>query len=279
MREPYVSGLFYENDKNMLIKQIENSFLSDFGPKKLPDKNNAENNIYGIILPHAGYTFSGPCASHGFLKISSKINNVLIIAPSHNSYNSAFSDEDFKTPLGIIKNNKENTNLVSKETKIPIDNNIHIREHSLEVQLPFLQYINPNIKIIPLLLTSDINPLKIGEKLQKIQHLWDFIIISSDFTHYGPRFGYNPYGYNKEKPKEIDKKAIDLIKKGDIKRLIEYIDKTSATICGINPIICFLSYISNKKYSFKELCYYNSGDISGDYSNVVGYASLIFKKD
>jgi MEMO1 family protein len=292
MRTPVVNGYFYPAEKKELLYAIRNSFLHKLGCGKLPKKEGSVKNrlIKAIISPHAGYTFSGPCMSHVFYEIanSKTPDTYLMIGLSHEGFNTCLSNQDFETPLGIFKNNIELTNTISKSCSIPINNPHHANEHSIEVLLPFLQFVKQgkDIKIVPLIIgIEDFASIrKTGLMLKKVLEHYDkdiTIIVSSDFTHYGPNYGYIPEG----SIEEMDTKAIELIKKANAEALYNYHEKTGITICGIYPIAILLETISFKKADL--LCYYKSTEIvhGNNKNNIirtpntdsVSYAAIIFR--
>lgn len=282
IRNEAVAGMFYEKNNELLIKQIKSCFSFE----KLKVEHDRNGKIFGIISPHAGYFYSGRCASHGFNEIAkSDVSDIyFFIGPNHYSNNSAFSCVDWKTPLGVLSCDKTFVKEISTLTNISIDEEVHSQEHSIEVELPFLQFVNNNsinnFKIVCLSVSHDINinlvSEKIREYLKKSKKTVTFII-SSDFTHYGTRFGYAPFSINiKQNLKKLDNSAIDLILKKDVNGFNNYIETTGATICGYLPILLFLN-ILDKKAEGKLLCYYDSSKISKDDNNSVSYASIVFK--
>ena len=155
-RKPCVSGQFYEADMNQLNEQIKESFLSKRGPGTLP-ANKREKDILGVICPHAGYAFSGACAAWSYSSIAEAgfPDVFIIIGPSHyGTENPAATLQDFETPFGVVKTDAEFVNALAKKGNIIIDEDAHASEHSIEVQLPFLQFANKDrmkdIKIAPI---------------------------------------------------------------------------------------------------------------------------------
>ena len=285
MREPIVEGQFYESDPDLLTKQIESCFKSGFGPGNLPSKER-KNRIIGLICPHAGYMFSGPCQAFSYKEIAeSKIPDLyILLGLSHNGFGSCISTEDWKTPFGIIKTDKKFGELLSKTSKLPIDEIPHQNEHSIEVQLPFLQYINKNevFKILPIIISPDINIKDFAKQLEGTvlkTKKTVVIIASSDFTHYGYNYGFTPFSSNiKENMYKLDNQAIEQIKKLDSDGFLGYLEKTEATICGKYPIAALIEIVKllGAKQT-KLLKYYTSADVIGDYSNSVGYASVLIE--
>ena len=279
MRYAAVAGTFYPSDSAKLKELISNCFKKGAGLPKARDNN---KEIKAVISPHAGFVYSGVCASFAYKTIAeSKFPDVFIIlGTNHQSFDTCLCDEDFETPLGIVKNDKEFSKALN-ESGVLLDNDIHADEHSIEVQLPFLQTVfNSDIKIVPILVSQDFEGLaerivSVAKKLRR-----SFIVIaSSDFTHYGANYDFVPFEDDvKKNLYKLDKDAIDFILKLDDKGFIEYVKKTGATICGFLPItvlirICRLI----KAKDAKLMNYYTSGDVVGDYSNAVGYAAIVIK--
>ncbi len=280
-RKSVVAGSFYESDPEKLKQQIKECFLSKFGPGKLPEEQ-TKGRIKAVIVPHAGYYFSGGCAAHAYKKIteSKSPDTFILIGPNHRSYGSGLSFVDWETPLGIVKTNKELVTELTEKTSLNVDKNCHEKEHSLEVQLPFLQFLGMKKEIVAISLGQDINLIQLGNELfEALKNKNVVYIISSDFTHYGFNYGYVPFTDNvKENLNKLDKKAIDLILNFDIEGFKEYLDKTKITICGAVPILVLLTIMNNYKEKTSELLkYYTSTDVLGDYRNSVSYASILMR--
>lgn len=282
-RKPIVAGMFYEAEKESLKEQIKECFLSEFGPGKLPE-GKKEKTVLGVIAPHAGYVYSGACAAYSYKEIAeSKLPEIFIILGlSHSGYGSCISLEDWETPLGIVKNDKEFGKALMKNTGLKQDEAAHNQEHSIEVQLPFLQFINEGseIMITPIIASPDMPYDELAKNIIKTikeENKKACLIASSDFTHYGVNYGYFPF---QDKVKDnlyaLDDKAIKHIKNLDAYRFLEHTEQTGATICGKFPVavmvdVCKLLGGKNAKL----LKYYTSGDVIKDYSSAVGYASIV----
>ncbi len=287
IRQPAYAGKFYSADAEELQEQIKASFLSDLGPGNLDFK--AQDRSYaGFIVPHAGLVYSGPCAAHAYRLIagSTGIDTFMILGPNHTGMGAgktALSKQDWKTPFGLVKNNTALADKILKETDIVESGLNHSHEHSIEVQLPFLQFINDkHFQFIPISVSPSVDFIKLGNQLKKLLSSHKkrvCIIASSDFTHYGHSFGYIPFQDDiPANLKKLDMGAIGLIQKKDTDALSDYIDKTGATICGIHPILLLLKIIGPGSGTPKLLRYYTSGEITGDYSTSVSYASISFER-
>lgn len=285
MRKPLVSGQFYEAGFEDLDKQIRWCYKHKFGPGKLPSQRTGKR-ITGIVSPHAGYSFSGPGAAWAFKEIaeSSFPDLFVLLGLSHSGFPTCISLEDWETPFGIVKNDGEfGKSLAGKG--ISINENAHSREHSIEVQLPFLQFVNRNrlddIRICPIIASEDMGCGEIAERIAdalKDAKKRAIIIASSDFTHYGFSYGYVPFTANiRENMYKLDKGAIEQIIKLSSSQFLNYTDKTGATICGRYPIaVCIEACKLLGAKKARLLQYYTSGDVIGDYGSAVGYGSLAF---
>jgi len=277
IRKPTVSGSFYNSDSISLKKQIENCFLHKIGPGKIPVTSTKKaGNIIGLISPHAGYIYSGPVAANGFYEIAlnGRPDTIIILGPNHRGFGANVSimiKGKWETPLGKLEIDTDIAkNILEKSKIMEEDKRAHQYEHSIEVQLPFLQYIyDNNIKIIPISMTrQDIETdIDIAKSISSAVINRNILIIaSSDFTHYETQ----------EYAENIDKQAINAIINFDPKKLYSMIYKENLTMCGPGPITVMI--ISCKALGAKKaklLKYATSGDITGIYNQVVGYASLI----
>ena len=277
-RKPIVAGQFYDLGEEGLKEQIKGCFLSKLGPGKLP--GNRAKNAVGAVSPHAGYQFSGPAAAHAYKEIGeTKIPDVyVILGPSHSGYGTCISMQDWETPLGKVPIDRELGKIISK--RIPANEEAHLSEHSIEVQLPFLQFVNNghDFRVMPVMVSHDISYSETAEIIReslKEAGKKAIMIASSDFTHYGHAYGYVPFTINvKGKIKELDTGAIDAVRKMNAEKFIGYVKKKKATICGALPIAALLKAMDAKRA--KLLKYYTSGDVTGDYDSAVGYAAIAF---
>lgn len=283
-RKPIVAGMFYPDDPEELNSQIESSFHSRFGPGSLPSKGK-DKDILGIISPHAGYQFSGPAAAWAYREIaeSRPADIYIILGLSHSGLPSCTSLEDWETPLGIVKVDKDFQKDFMADSGLRQDEKEHSQEHSIEVQLPFLQFANKShidqLRIAPVIVSEDKSYNKIASSIAKTireSKKKAAIIASSDFTHYGINYGFFPFKENvKENMHALDKKAIQHIKKLDSEGFLDYVQETGSTICGKMPIAAAISackLLGAKKAALLQ--YYSSGDITGDYSSAVGYGAI-----
>lgn len=290
-RKPCVAGQFYASDFNKLDKQIIDCFKSKFGPGTLPVRKR-KGKVFGAIAPHAGYMFSGHAQAWVYKEIAEAEfpDLFVIIGPNHTGFGANFSTylfSDWETPLGTVKVDKKfGKELIKKFPSLVNETGAHLSEHSIEVQLPFLQFANrdklKDIKFLPIIVGySEYNEcLKLADAITDTDKNI-CVIASSDFTHYGPNYGYLPFVHaKKENIYNLDSEAINFVKKLDSKGFFEYKNKRKATICGAGPIIVAIEAVKSLgAKSGKLLSYYTSADITNkDYTNAVGYAAIVFKK-
>ena len=280
VREPAVAGRFYPDSKTELTKKI-NSYLDKALIESLPGKPVA------IISPHAGYQYSGAVAAYGFKAIKDyKYKRVIILAPSHYSrYRGAsILDVDaYKTPLGLVNlNSGICNNLVNNPPFIGTFKNAHKREHSLEVQLPFLQTVlGDDFELIPVLI-SRLNSEEVDFIADKLRPLIDedtLIVVSSDFTHYGHGYDYVPFKKDVEANiRKLDHGAIERILALDLDGFFRYKGATGITACGFMPISVMMKILPSNVQG-KVLNYDTSGNILDDFNTSVSYASIVFTRD
>lgn len=284
-RKPTVSGQFYPADRTVLDKQIKSCFLDRRGPGMVSQKHT--KNIISVISPHAGYMYSGMAAAWAYKEVAeSPVPDLYImLGLGHSGQYTCVSGEDWMTPKGIVKTDSDFVAEIAR-SGIPVDDNAHASEHSIEVQLPFLQFVKEThtkeLTIAAIICSPDMEYRRIAhiihETLTK-QGKKAIIVTSSDFTHYGYNYGYMPF---RDKVKEnmyaLDKEAISFIEKLDSSGFLEHVQKTGTTICGQYPIAVSieLSRLLGAKKG-KLLQYYTSGDIVNNYDSAVGYAAIVIR--
>jgi hypothetical protein len=280
IRRPTVASQFYEGDAEALRTQISSCFLHKLGPQKLPQINlNAHpRNIVGLICPHAGYVYSGPVAASSFyeLAIDGKPDTVVLLGPNHTGYGSGLAlmrEGIWRTPLGDVEVDSEISDAILHESNmVDVDEVAHRYEHSIEVQLPFLQFLYGNsFKIVPIcyLMQDYESAIEVGRALTEALNATNTVVIaSSDMTHY-------------ESAKTAgakDHAALKAVTDLNAKRFYEIVETQNITTCGYAPIASLITYSVGVCAKAKLLNYHNSGDITGDHSSVVGYAAVSFKK-
>ncbi len=280
LRRPSQAGMFYAGTAQALRAQIEECFTHRLGPGKLPKVAERKlQNIVGLVCPHAGYMYSGPVAAHAYYNLAAdgKPDIVVLFGPNHTGHGSALAlmrDGVWRTPLGDVEIDTVAANLILKESSIiDVDDSAHAYEHSIEVQLPFLQYLYGSaFKFVPIcFLMQDLQSSReVGTAVAKaLADKNALVIASTDMTHYEPQ----------KTAEQKDKAAIEAALKLDAERLYSTVEARHISMCGYGPTIAAIT--AAKALNAKEaelLCYKTSGDVTGDYFSVVGYASIAFIK-
>jgi len=265
VREPYVSGEFYPSTENRL-----NSLIESFKVKET-----SKISARGLILPHAGYVYSGKVAAETVSRVLKK-DSIFILGPKHTDYGESFSiwpKGKWKIPYKDIPIDEELASLILKNSKyIKEDYLAHRFEHSIEVELPILYYFFKDFKFVPL--ACDISSLNIyksvAEEIVDIvrKNKLDLLFIAStDMSHYE----------EDSIARKKDRLAIESIINLDEEDLLKKVKDNNISMCGVAPVailICILKALQVKKA--QVVLYQTSGDVTGDKFEVVGYSGIIF---
>jgi len=270
IRKSTASGSFYPADPDALRKQID-GFMDNAEPLGL-------SNIKAIISPHAGYIYSGQIAAYSFKQVAGiKYDSILIIAPSHTEYfdyASVYHGDAYETPLGPVKIDKKRADVLAGSSPLIQQSAYgHHDEHSLEVQLPFLQAVfGKDMSIVPVVIgnQSRENIEELGSIAGELFSDDNILVIAStDLSH------YHPY----DTASGLDEKVSGLIGLFDTGGLMEEFLADKAEMCGGGPVVAAMMISAAMGAdSSKIIKYANSGDVSGDRSAVVGYLSAAFYK-
>ena len=266
IRQPAVAGSFYPADFNELVSQVD-SFLN---------VRSEPHDVKGLIVPHAGYIYSGAVAGEAFA--AAKIPKIVIlIGPNHHGTgaNIAVSGADsWATPLGEVPiATRLREQLVDTLSPLSIDDQAHRYEHSLEVMLPFLLRRQPDLQIVPIALGQlSLNDcLLLGTSLAQVVVDWDedvLLLASTDMNHFS----------SAEISKTLDFKAIDAMTAYDPQRLYRVVRENQISMCGVLPTVVVMQAAHDLGARECQLvCYSHSGQVNGDNSSVVGYAGLTLK--
>lgn len=274
-RKPAVSGMFYAGTARELKEQIEWCYKHELGPGAVPRVNSRGlREIVAIVVPHAGYYYSGPVAAHAYNELADDgvPDTAVILGPNHTGYGhpvSVWVGAVWNTPFGEVEINEALARRLLGGV-IEADETAHMHEHSIEVQLPWLQHLYESVRIVPVaMLAQDIETARaVGKAISRSDDNL-IIVASSDFTH------YEPHNIAMEK----DGSVIEAIVNLDEEELYERCERLNCTMCGYGPVASVI--VAAKEMEAKSaslLKYATSGDTSGDFSQVVGYGSIVIRR-
>lgn len=278
-RKPVVAGYFYPSRRQELIDSIEWSFKHRLGPGGIPRVYPSRiKGVIGYVVPHAGYMYSGPIAAHAYYDMASygKPETVLIIGTNHTGLGSPISIYPggvWETPLGVLQVDEELGKVIAEKSDLAdLDVYAHLEEHSVEVQLPFIQYLfGDTVKILPLVM--GIHTPEAARELSRsiVAGITELkrdvlIIASSDFNH------YEPHDVTIKKDMEAIERIINL----DTEGFYQVVLRNNISICGPGGVMTLIEVAKNLGGKSQLLKHATSGDVSGDKSAVVGYASIKF---
>lgn len=265
---------WYPGDAETLNKHIEGFF------KKADVKS--KDNVIALILPHAGYRYSGRTAVDALKTAGKKYKRIVVIGPSHRVHMEEVLSvprvTHYETPLGEIPLDVEFINELLKYSMFQNIPRTHKYEHSVQIELPLLQHIQQDFRLVPIVAgqCSLETISRAGTILRSLVDEETLVIASSDFVHYGRNYNYVPFTENvPEQIKKLDMGAYEHIAGLDSKGFLEYKQKTGATICGYIPVAILLSMLDDGVKA--ELTKYTtSGELTGDFSSSVSYLSVTF---
>lgn len=273
MRKSVFNGSFYPAGKSETEEFIKNAIKKADIPKEV-------NDAISYVVPHAGYMYSGKTAAFTYKamkssKMTDNTETIIVVGPNHTGIGTpiSISIEDWETPFGKASNDKELSKAIAANSEyLQIDEAAHKGEHSIEVQLPFLQYLFPEKRFVFVCMGDQ--SLAASEllsdaiiKAAEILNRKVLVVASSDFNHYE----------SAEVAKRKDSKLLEAVKTLDHKNFNRLVDEVHDTACGFGPITVAMLFAKDagmKKGTI--LKYTNSGEETGDYSSVVAYCSIAF---
>lgn len=292
-RRTKYAGSWYEGNSSKLKLEIE-KYISEAGTSPEAESNRKLHtssapvtaDVLAIVSPHAGFMFSGPTAAYAYKTAQQrKISRIFLLGPSHHI---AFRGAGlpaaivFVTPLGDLEVDKELVSELKTYPLFSVQADVHAVEHSLELQLPFIKHCFGDAKIVPIVIGQLADPTEarlIGQVLKNFLQPDDLIVVSSDFTHYGPRYGYIPFGYSEDtfdRVSKMDGEAFTHLAKLDLDGFADFLARTNDTICGMYPCQVLLSMLPSGAHG-SLLKYATSRDSSmEDKENSVSYLSIVF---
>lgn len=270
-RKPAVAGLFYPDNSQFLREEIA-------GLLDQKESANLQGSIIALVLPHAGYQYSGATAASGFRLLTNKtFDAIIIVSPSHREYFdgiSIYSGAGYETPMGQIPiHEKFRAALIENDSIITASDAGHHQEHAIEVQLPFLQHvIKGSFRIVPIVIGDQRKEycFHLGKKLAEVFKNKNVLMIAStDLSHY----------HSYHEAEKLDRIIIEDIATLDFEALMDHLDTECTEACGGGPAVAVLlaaSLLGADHATILKHC--NSGDITGDRSRVVGYLSAVITK-
>ncbi|MEM4735794.1 MAG: AmmeMemoRadiSam system protein B [Candidatus Thorarchaeota archaeon] len=278
VRMPVVAGSFYEGREDILRERLRQCFLRPPGPGRLPEGNPGSTRaLKAVIAPHAGYMYSGYPAAHTYLRVfeDGRPEHIVIFGPNHTGFGArlAVCEDDWQTPLGVVKYDRQLGPLILDNNALASRDCIaHSSEHSIEVQLPFLQYVfGEGLSFVPICISDQRYEVceSIGKTVGELAREMDILVIaSSDFTHYEPA----------EVAKKKDTQAMELLEYLDPEGFLKFVRQHRISICGAGPITAALVAAKERDATtFRLLKYTTSGDVTGDHHSVVAYVAAAFE--
>ena len=272
-RRPAVAGQFYAADGAALAQQVESCFLDARGPGSLPSPQRSERRgVQAAIVPHAGYEFSGAIAAHAYARIAADHppESVLVLGVDHHgaSRGASLSDRAWLTPLGPTAVDHDLVRALARGP-VEVDEAAHAREHSIEVQLPFLEYVLPKPKFVAL--EVGFGPFEFLEEVaavvrDAVRDRDVLVLASTDFSHYVPA----------KTAERLDHLAIGAILARDPRALYETVRDHDISMCGIAPTTVLLAATRDWPLTARLLRWGHSGEVA-PMRDVVGYAALVLE--
>ncbi|MFO8133350.1 MAG: AmmeMemoRadiSam system protein B, partial [Thermoplasmatota archaeon] len=280
-RKPAEAGRFYESDTAGLREQIAGCFTDERGPGSVPEVTHGRGDVKGCIVPHAGYPFSGPIAAHTYDAVArdGMPERFVILGPNHTGYGAPvamMSQGAWDTPLGSVSLDGKTGEMLREAADE--DRVAHMHEHSIEVQLPFLQFLCDDVRFVPVCLArqDQATAEKLGKAIAGVDAL---PVASTDFSHAG-------MGYGRRPPMDVavqdwarqqDEKAIDSIQSMDVERFLDTVRRENISMCGYGAVAAVMyAAVENGAATAELLAYGTSYEVHPG-SSCVGYAAMVFR--
>ncbi|GIW41090.1 MAG: hypothetical protein KatS3mg076_1667 [Candidatus Binatia bacterium] len=273
-----LAGRWYPADPRKLREELE---------RCLRDAEEAElSALEAAVVPHAAYRYSGKAAA-GVYRIvgDTAVERVVLLAPSHYCAYLGVAVptfEVFETPLGEVGIETDSVEALRGNPLVAADDFPYEREHSLEIQLPFLQVVAPGVPVVPLMVGElrRADASRLASSLVPLRTPGTIFLASSDFTHYGADFDYLPFppldeDYVRKELARLDRGAVEFVLRADPSGFRRYVEETGATVCGRRPIEVLLELEAGRVEGVL-VDYYTSLDVTGDYEHSVSYAAIAF---
>jgi hypothetical protein len=282
IRRSRVAGSFYPDDPAVLRKEIEEIFVREFGT---PPTVTPTDGKIGILCPHAGYIFSAKTKSYGYQALAERFpERIIILGPNHTGMGSPLgimTEGEWETPLGNVIVDTEMAEAILDACDIlHPDERSHQYEHSIEVQLPFLQYLSSDITFVPISMRQQDKETAqaLGKALKKvIEDRSVGIIASSDLMHYGSTYGYVPFRENPIKTMEKqDREILNAVVSRNIEKIYDIVE-TGYTMCGYGCAATMIHALESHITEGTLLDYSTSYEVSRNTNAIVGYGSVVLR--
>ncbi len=280
VRPARLAGSWYEAQPEALRAELTRNLKA---AADLPAQaSTTVGRLLGVVAPHAGYRYSGPVAAFAYQALAAaKPKRVIVLGPSHHKRVrgvAVVAASHFATPLGELPVDQVAGKALLHHPLFFRDDEADAREHSVEMQMPYVRLVAPEATVLPLIVGSLTLPEvhQVAAQLRALRAEGDVVVASSDFTHYGPRFGYVPFQIEvPESLRELDMRAAQAVQAGDLAAFWRFKHGTANTICGFYPVSVLMALFSGADSHL--LRYDTSGRITGDYSSSVSYMALALR--
>ena len=269
VKKTVLAGTFYPKEKPALTKMLDKFFLK---ASEIQYEEN-EKKLFAIIAPHAGYVFSGQIAAHIYNVVRKhKFKNAIIIAPSHYSNCCEYfigKYDTYETPIGDVKTNKTMIGKLQNKKGFAFDQSVDLREHSLEIHFPFLRYIDPELRVVPIIFVkqNNTNAKLLAEHIKDLLDDDTLLIISTDLSHF----------HKSTIAETKDGLLIENLKNIDTEGFLENLSAKKIEACGYGGLLTLLHTLKNYETAeIGNIQYTHSGYTSNDFKQVVGYLSCAF---
>ena len=286
MRPPVANKTHYPNGVTLLDRSFEELFTHEKGPGALPSKYGEGHATKALIVPHGAHQLAGPAMAWAYKALAEDAVNdklFILVAQAQFSTASGVTTETFQTPYGEVRTDQHVIRELIQKGSIQLNDEAHRQENSIEVQLPFLQFVfkrhMEQIKIVPLLVNTDTDIAMLNADIKETlmdQGKEATFIFISNFTSYGRDFHYVPF--TEDIPENIakqDKLVLNALQNQDKEAFDTALEETLIPLTGRSALELFFKYFSDNKVQLEQ--YYVSGDINGEYKKTVSYASLVVK--
>jgi MEMO1 family protein len=275
IRRPAVAGRFYAGERESLRAEVEDCFVSPLGPGALPAVGSGPRRVLGIVAPHAGYLYSGAAAAWAYAEAArdGRPEVVVILGLDHRGLGAPLALSPaaaWQTPLGELPVDAGLADaLMRLDPEVALDARAHVLEHSIEVQLPFLQVVYGHVPILPIGIGAVRveSVLRLGAALAEATRGRDVLMVaSSDFSHY----------ISQAEATRLDARAMERIVALDPEGLVSTVREYGISMCGVLPVAAMLAAaVKQGALEGRRLHYHTSGDVTGDEEAVVGYGALV----